>query len=393
MNLHKPFLSILVLCSVSLLLNSAAAAAQVASSGDPKTDYRLERMLESAFLTVSCQVPSIQPKVTTLRRSWIPATDQLIEQFFGNRDNLLAEEQVVSPMWGKGRRYKSGMILHLAPLDQSTRQISLNQMSGVEVVPTFLDVYSTGFVYANNVPHKAVYATDVKVLEETKADVSYYNVFTEVEGQQAAEALISEMFGQLAVPAGFQSSTRTLIQHFGERLFAYRVVPEYITEYNVYESSFEILAPDQAPAQPAPERKVLATHQVAIPVSDVYVHLVLDGDKMLCGMEYFWDNAISATGTPQECIHAGIAVSNAREQLFEIFDGQPPLVTITNIMLAFIQDRENPSQLIPAWLFDAWYQDRMQSKEPNPRTNTSETPIQVPLPFAINALDGDCIML
>ena len=59
----------------------------------------------------------------------------------------------------------------------------------VKVAPVFLDVYDSGFVYCNNVPHTAVYATDIKNAEEIKrtpgtaAVVSYHLVYDEAEGQ------------------------------------------------------------------------------------------------------------------------------------------------------------------------------------------------------------------
>jgi len=384
----------LLFCTSALALACTGAVyAQVAESGDAKTDYRLERMLESTFLTVTCDVPSIQPKVANLRRSWMPPTEDLLTHFFGGRDNLLSEEEVISPLWGDGRRYKSGMVLHLAPIDQQTSQLRLDEMSGVEVVPTFLDVYSTGFIYANNVPHKPVYATDVKVLSKLKADVTYHNVYDETEGLNAAESMIGDMFGKLQVPAGFQSSVLTLIQHFGERQFVYRAVPEYLTEYNAYESAFDVTTPGQQSTEPAPKPKVLATHKVAVPVLDVYVHVMLDGEKMLTGMEYFWDSGIAVSGQPEECLHAGVALSKAREQLFEHFEAQPPLVTVSGIMLAFIEDRGSRNQLVPAWMFDAWYQDRVTATKDNPHTTNNQNIVQVPMPFAINALTGELIML
>jgi hypothetical protein len=130
-----------------------------------------------------------------------------------------------------------------------------------------------------------------------------------------------------------------------------------------------------------------------VPVLDVYVHVMLDGDKMLTGMEYFWDSNITPAGQPEESLHAGVALSKAREQLFDHFKSQPPLVTITGITIAFIEDRGNRNQLVPAWMFDAWYQDRVTATKDNPHTTNNQNIVQVPMPFAVNALTGELILL
>jgi hypothetical protein len=261
------------------------------------------------------------------------------------------------------------MVLHLAPIDRQSQRVALDQISGIEVVPTFLDIYSTGFVYANNITHKAVYATDVKILSETKADVKYHNVYNEQEGQAAAEQVMATMFGKLTVPKGFQSSVKAIIQHFGERLFVYRVQPEYLTNYDLTKADGSTV-----------------NRQIAVPVLDAYTHLMLDGDKLLCGLEYFWDPGLAPAGTPKKCVSAADAVFVARESLIEHFNNQPPLLNVSKITLGFIQDRKNRNRLVPVWLFDAWYTDYVPSKAQQ-KTNTTENLITVPLPFYVNALD------
>jgi hypothetical protein len=362
--MRAPLITALLLFAVAL-----PAQAQLGSSGDPAMDEKLRQLLSMSVLSMQCQLPDFQPQLTELKRSWAPSTDNLIQRFFGSKDAVLSDEQVTSPLWGKGRRYKSGMVLHMAPLDRQSQRISLDQMTGVEVVPTFLDVYSSGFVYANNITHKPVYATDVKVLSEVKADVSHHNEYNEKEGQDAAEALLSEMFGQLKAPAGFQTAVKAIIQHFGERLFVYRLQPEYVTSYDVRKDDGSTVK-----------------RQVAVPVLDSYAHVMLDGDKLLCGLEYFWDASLAPVGTPKKCISAADAEFVAREQLIKHFDNQPPLLNCSQVTLGFIQDRSDRTRLIPVWLFDAWYTDYVPGKE-SAIAKTATNLVTIPMPFYVNALD------
>jgi hypothetical protein len=356
---------------------------------DKLFDQQLQQIVNSTFLTIACDVPQIMPLVPTLKRSAAPTdADALIQKFFGSRDNLLGSDKVISPLWGPGMRYKSGMVLSLVKNPDFGQRSIVGPTTKTEVIPVFLDVYPPGFVYINNVSHTAVHATSVKATAVDTADISYYDVYDVKEGQQAAEGLITELFGELKVPAGFQTSVQAMIQHFGERLFAYRVVPEYITKYELFEErANKVTGP-----QPA-ELKVIGTQPVAIPVYDVYVHLQLDGDKMLAGIEYYWDAGLTAVGEPKRCISAPQAVLNAREGLLKQYDNQPPLLTVASIKLGFIQDRGDKTKLVPAWLFDAWY---TVLSEPKQKPNTElegQDRVDVPLPFAINALTGAIMFL
>jgi hypothetical protein len=356
---------------------------------DKLFDQQLQEIVSSTFLTIACDVPQIMPLVPTLKRS-VKATDAdaLITKFFGSRDNLLGNDKVISPLWGPGTRYKSGMVLSLVKNQELGQRSIIGPTTKTEVVPVFLDVYPPGFVYINNVSHTAVHATSVKPTAVDTADISHYDVYDVKEGQQAAEGLITELFGQLKVPAGFQTSVQAMIQTFGERLFAYRVVPQYITKYELFENRGDKVVG----AQPV-EPKVTGTQPVAIPVYDVYVNLQLDGEKMLAGIEYYWDGGLTPVGEPKRCISAPQAILNAREGLLKQYNNQPPLLTVASIRLGFIQDRGDRTRLVPAWLFDAWY---TVLSEPKQKPNTElegQDRVDVPLPFAVNALTGAIMFL
>lgn len=370
---YKAMLIMAAICLIAL-----PAAAQQQQKTDKQFDEQLQQIVNSQFLTIACEVPQIQPVVPVLRRS-VTSTDAeaLITKFFGSRDNLLGDEKIISPLWGPGTRYKSGMVLRLVTNQEFGQRSIIGPTTDTEVVPVFLDVYPNGFLYINNVPHTAVHATKVQETSVETADISYYDVYNESEGQQAAEGLIAELVDELKTPAGCQTSVKAMIQHFGERLYAYRVMPEYITEYDLLDEN----------------GKVVGAQPVAVPIYDSYVHVQLDGDKMLAGIEYFWDGGITAAGEAKRCLYAPEAVIMAREGLLKEFNGQPPLLTVASIKLGYIQDRRDTAKLIPAWLFDAWYAVLSDPKQ-KPKTTLEGTEREeVPLPFAVNALDGTVLFL
>ncbi|GEM_PF-2240685 len=391
--------SLISLLSATLVLVLPLATAVAQDDGYDIGEEGLESVLEgfkeSQFLTLQEGVllPSMQPKLANLKRGWSPNTSELVEMFMGSREAILAEEEISSPLWGRGRRFKSGTVLYLMEKDTPTPRDIAGLATEVEVVPSYLDVYSTGFIYVNNIPHKPVYATDVEVEGPASASVSYHNVYEVDEGQLAAEDLIADTLGLLQVPEGFQPAVRAIIQDFGERLFAYSVRPEYVTEYDVYE--YHINPDDDGELK----RVVLGTQPVSVPVWDVKVVMMLDGDKLLAGLEYFWDDSIRTIGEPRECIHAGAALVAARERLLEHYNDDPPLLTITNLSLGFIQDRKDRDTLVPVWLFDAWYTETVTLDPENlsdapPLTSPyARNVVQVPVPFAINALTEELYVL
>jgi hypothetical protein len=388
--------------ALGLLILALMPAATGAQEGDFDTEDLgavMEQLFQSSFLTVECPVPSRQPKLTELRRSWSPSAEELIDRFLGSREAVMEEESITSPLWGAGKCYKSGMVLYLMDRDVSLPQDIGGIAREVEVVPTFLNVYSTGFVYENNIPHKAVYATDVEVTSESSADVSYYFVYREDEGRQAVRKLIGETFGELTVPPGFAVNEAAIVQDYGERLFVYRAQLEYITEYNVYENTAQVVGPEADPSIALPEARVIGTEQIKVPVFDVYTHVLLDGDKLLTAMEYFWDAEIKPEGEPRECIHAGNALFAAREKLFAHFAGTPPLMTVTDIRIGFIQDRADHSRLVPVWFFDAWYTETVSAQEVDPQdvhpitSPYARNIVYVPFPFAIDALTEELYVL
>lgn len=386
---------VLACAGAALVLLASVAFAQETPVDIEDLDALVEQGIESSFLTLDGDVivPSMQPKLTNLKRGWSPDTEELIGLFLGTRDAIMDEEEVISPLWGRGRRYKSGTVLYLMDKHMATPGNIAGIATEVEVVPSFLDVYSTGFVYISNIPHKAVYATDVELEDEKLTSVSYRNVYEIDEGQRAAEQLIAGKLGELQVPEGFQPAVTAIIQDFAERLFAYSARLEYITEYDVYEYRID---PDGGGGL---ERSVIGTQPASVPVWDVKVQMMLDGDKLLAGMEYFWDDTVRPVGEPRECIHAGTALVAAREQLLEFYDDEPPLMTITGLSLGFIQDREDRSTLVPVWLFNAWYQETVSmdpvdlSDAPPLTSPYAHNLVQVPVPFAVNALTEELYIL
>jgi hypothetical protein len=357
------------------VLTLATAQAEVQRSKDPAVDKTIDNLAQAQALTMLCDVPGIQPKLAVLKRSYSPTADKLIAQFLGTPDTLIGNGQpVVSPIWGKGTRYKSGTVIYALPTDNGNQNTwDLKTLPKLESVPAFLDVYSSGFLYTNNVPHKAVNMPDVKV-QSGKLSANHRNLFSEKDGQAAAEALLGQMGLGLKTGEGFRIGTQQLIQNFGERLYVYRAQPEYLTSYAVYKT---VNGQSQA----------AGTKPIAVPVLDCYTTVMLDGDKLLAGMEYFWDNNLSVSGQPKECVQAGVAVMKARGWLMKKFGNHPPLMNVNSLRLGYIQDRSNRTQLVPVWIFDAWYNNA------TPVTG-GDNPVEVVSdPFAVNALTGDVIDL
>lgn len=373
------FRALIAACAFAVLLSAMpAVGAQSRQKQEDDLNSRLQSLISSGlFLTISCDVPVIQPLAPYLKRKTAPNEDKLVASFFGSRQGVTGEEQIKNALWGKGRRLKTTVgapTINAGPEANPKEQKTPKAKD--ENVPVFLDIFPWGFIYANNVPHKPVMVADVKMENGAPKNVGSHNVYSEKEGQKAAEAVVAQMLGKLSVPKGFQSSVKSSIRSSGERLYAYRVNPEYITSY-------EYVGAD----------KKKSKQSVAIPVYDDYVLVVLDADKQLAGIEYFWDGALTQLGTPQQVIGAVEAVDAARAGLPKLYGGQPPPLTISQIRLGFVQDRKDPARLVPAWLFDAWY---TQFGEEQPKANpnfSGRQATQVAKPFAVNALTGDVFLL
>jgi hypothetical protein len=358
-------------------LMARAAGTKGGGKGGENPKSVADVVARSSFLDLKCTVPWMSADVAPLRRSWVPNQGDLIQHFFGGQQGVTATQEVRSPIYGRGTRFKSGKVIYLTPDGMDPRQ-SAQQATKAEYVAAFLDLYSSGFSYQNNVPHTPVHATNVQVTGVHSADVSHHDVYTVEDGRATAAKLISDMFGPLSVPAGFQTSVNTMIQDFGEKLFIYRVTPEYIT--NVYVRGAQ-----------GQEQKIKS----GLPLFETFVNIQLDGDKLLAGMEYYWDNNLSVVGTPKKSIDAYEAVEAARQGLFKYYGEAPPLMSVTNLKLGYIVDRKNPSQLIPAWLFDASYTQTVTEPDKTGLRNglTSSDLEIVPRPFAVNALSGDLLPL
>src|SRR5690606_14639037 len=96
---------------------------------------------------------------TPLSKSQVPDRQRLVNLFFGGNEGVTGTEDVISPIWGKGKRYKSSVTVNLSDKNNVGRRDLSGQLKSVEVTPVYLDIYSHGFVYVNNVPHKAVMET------------------------------------------------------------------------------------------------------------------------------------------------------------------------------------------------------------------------------------------
>jgi len=378
------FLAVLVFCT--------PVFAQTESSNDELVDEMVSQMLRTNFLTPACQLPSFQPKVAELRRTWSPDQEELITRFLGSREAIMDEQRLdIHQIWGRGTRFKSGTVIYLFDRDSSSPQSMGAGTKEMEVVPSYLDVYHSGYEYANNISHTAVYATDVKKISKTEADVTYYNVYEPDEGQEAAERLLTDMHGEMSLADDFRIKKLSLIQDFSERLYVYQANPEFLTEFNLY-GEIDL-------TKPLEERQPISRQQVALPVWDVYAKVMLDGDKLLTSMAYYWDNNLKVDGTPKESIHSGTAMLYASEYIFEAFNSAPPLLTVQNVTMGFIQDPDSTSRLIPVWFFDAWYTETMTVDEadvdslPALTSAYAKNILNVPFPFAVNALTGEVHIL
>jgi len=256
-------------------------------------------------------------------------------------------------------------------------------------VPAYLDVFMGGFAYRNNIPHKPVYAsTHLPKTLYNDPTVKYDFIYSPDEGRASAESLISEMFGEIDVLDGFQSSVEYYVMQSGERLFYYKAHPQFKTTFNVYEGSTTDSAGRIVPI-------AVGEEEVAIPIFDRFVTVILDGEKVLAGMDYFWDNQIIPSGQLKESIPASEALLIAQDAIYEYYETYPPLITIREIKFGYIQDRRRPSTLIPVWMFDAAYARVATPQEmvSNEIIKYAENKILVPIPFAVNSITSEPFLL
>ncbi len=362
---------------------TASAAAQLRDSDDKVSDDILRTAVAASFMDLNCYVPDIQPNVAYLTSSCSTSSEELIKTFFGSRQAVMSSEDIFNPVWGPGTRFKSGTVIYLTPKGTPQQQL-FSGAKAVEMVPAYLDVYHHGFVYGNNIPQKPVLATDVKVIAELRADVKEYYEYDEQAGLTAAEGVVKDMLSELTLPPGFQSQVNSIIQQDDLRLYVYTARPQYLTTFRAvtgYQTD------DKGNIVP-----VLGAEQpVAIPVIDRYARVMLDGDKLLAGMEYFWDPKIAVAGSAQQAISAQDAIIAAREKFIKDFDLQPPLITINNIRLAYVQDKQSSTRLVPAWLFDASYARQVAPDEQvaEGMHGISQNIVVIPVPFAVDAISGE----
>jgi hypothetical protein len=376
MPMTKKRLALTLTAALWLALAGPSAAQEFQPSGDADLDSRLRSLIQGSFLHLDCPVPAIQPLLCNLKRSSSPNRKHITEAFIGGAENVIGEQPVSSPIWGKGTKIKAGTVIFAR--EEGAPQSAPEKR--VEVSPAQIDFFASGFIYQNNITHRAVHATNVKYQDSRDAVVSYSDVYSEEEGRKAAKALISQLLGELSVPDGFRIAESDSIQTEGERLYIYRAQPEFLTSYPVFSTNGE-------------GQTVQSSIQaVAVPVLDSFVQLTLDGDKLLCSLEYFWDAGMSMQGSKQEAMHAGEAVLESREWLMKRYDNSPPLLTVWKIRLGFIQDRSERGTLIPAWLFDAGSEQRVR-EEIKGGAGATESFMRVRNPFAVNALTGECIDL
>jgi hypothetical protein len=371
--------------AICLLGFSPAVAGVQTSKNDPDLEQQVKALLAGSFITLACQVPVMQPQVATLSRNWQPSEAELIKQFFGSRENVTDTKEIVSPLWGKGKRFwisatqKSEVFAGTSTTDAAGKQGTKE----TEVVLMSLDIYLHGFVYINNAPHPP--AISVEKIEKPGQPLQFNRkrTYSDQEGQKIAEQLVAQYVAPLKVPAGFQSNVQMAVQDYGKQLYQYRIRPEFITNYAVYDKSSQT------------GRKEIGRQPVSVPVYDAYVNLMLDGDKQLAGIEYFWDDSLKAEGQVQESISLGDAVTKGREFLFEYFKSEPPLITVNSITFGYVQDDKGSSKLMPAWLFDAWYMRALSTMEEYQTAPEyyGHNSVKIPLTYGVNALTGKAFIL
>jgi hypothetical protein len=340
----------------------------------PEMQDRLQDILRAGFIDASgIGLPAMTPHVAPLKRSYVPGRDKVLTQFFGGQQGVTSTEQLTSPIYGKGTRFKSGKVVYLTPKGVDLRAAA-SQQKKAEYVAASLDLYNSGFVYVNNVPHSPVLTTDVRMTGQPKAKVTRRNIFTDQEGRHAAEQILTEMFGGLKASAGFQINVQSAVQDVGEKLYVYRANPEYLAKV-------DILTAGGAKQQTT----------TGITVRDIFVNLQLDGDKLLAGMEYFWDGGLVPTAQPKPGMSWQEAFQIGKKGVFKVYKGQPPQMTVSDVTLGYILDRKNRNVLVPVWIYAATY------AQPETKADTSGLVSSyavtnfeaIARPFAVNVLNGD----
>ncbi len=348
----------------------------------------IQGLLEANFFTVDCDIPFIQPKLCDLASTPTVNRSQLIKIFFGDKDKVHSEEIINNALWGRGTRIKSGYTIVVGPSGMPIQMAIEGFGTEMEMIPAYMDVFMLGFAYRNNVPHQPVYVSVHKPTSLVDPVIKYEYVYEPAEGAAAAEALIAEMFEELSLAEGFQSSIDAFVLRSGERLFYYKATPQFLTTFTIYEGfntdSTGRIVPIAAGEAP-----------VAVPILDRFVTVILDGNKMLAGLDYFWDSDIKPLGQPKEVLKASEVMLTVRESILDYFGGSPPLISVREIKLGYIQSRQTQNKLIPVWMFDAAYSRQLtqNDRSANQITQLTDSTELVPFPIAVNALTGEPFLL
>jgi len=293
--------------------------AQEPAAGGPSGDEDVDLLLRSSVISVDFPLPTESlPKLRFLSRPGLPDIGDPYHKFFTSKRMPEGSEKVISPTYGPGTRYMGPRITVVKKGKERTG------------ISFYLDEYRFGFEFVNNTV--GVPAVVEEVADEGETPKLKY-AFSKQEGIKLAKKMIDRYTPGLGTVSGdFDLVESAEFQKEKGRLFVYRVTKTYR----------------------------------GIPLLDEYVQVALDGEKKPADVSYFWSKDLQPVEDEFTPIDASFALLQAKRIVLQKWNNQPPPLTLFNITLGYVNHRSNAKALIPAWVLECRWNEKVSIVNPSP---------------------------
>jgi len=264
-----------------------------------------EQLVQAQCISVEIPLPLDHPTLKLIRRKPVPWSDDKLKEMFISGQHVAREEPVGFRPYGSGTRYV---------LDDDT----------------YLDVSKVGFQY--NGEAKGGLVPLKKTAFDSDNKPTYSLAFTADEGKAAALKMLEKYVG--------------LPKEGGDFKLAYDY-PD-LSDVKKFEGKWFVFT-------------VTKTFR-GVPLLDDYIQVVLDGNRNLVAFSYYWDDDLTTYGEEVPTVDAGYAVNQAKLAAIDAYNGQPPLFTLFNIKLGYVNYRKDPTVLAPVWMMELRYNEVAQKE-------------------------------
>lgn len=279
---------------------------QPPQQGGGQQDLSLpEQLVQAQCISVEIPLPLDHPSLKLLRRKPIALTDDQLKSMFLSEQNVVRVEPAVYRSYGQGKRY-------------------------VVDDDTYLVVYRVGFEY--NGDAKVGLVPVKKTAFDKDNNPVYSFAYTADDGKAAALKMVEKYVG-LPKECGdfklvYNYPDLSDVKKFDAKWFTFTISKTYRD----------------------------------VPLLDDYIQVVLDGDKNLVAFSYYWDDDLTPYGDETPTIDSGFAVNQAKLAAISDYNGQPPLFTLFNIKLGYVNYRKDPTVLAPVWMMELKYNEVAQKE-------------------------------